>query len=299
MLVALAGANVAVEVVTRNAPARQLLATMQAAPPATDLFLGDSVTAAALDVPTFDHSHPGRRGMNLALGATKPVEHLLVYQRAAPNDGAVVYYGFFDTTLTDPVGATFSSLTGNRAIVYELDLQTATDLYGTGPLEAWRMRLAAQLPLVVQRAALWAIVERLRRQLGSLGMPPQKTNRFGRAEDFSQLEAADAQEFSRDCARAAAANAPFNPAVSAIVELARARKQRVVFVLMPMPSRHRSIYYGTPGWATYQEHLRRLTRQAGADWLDASDWIGDSDFADNLHMSHRGAVIFSQRIGGG
>ena len=66
---------------------------------------------------------------------------------------------------------------------------------------------------------------------------------------------------------------------------------------MPMPDRHRRRYYSNPEWRAYQAHVIELVREAGAVYVPASDWIGETGFDDHLHLNATGASSFSNRLG--
>lgn len=285
----------------RHDPSRTLIREISAAaPPVDDLFVGNSLMAAGLDLPAYQSAAGGgRRAYNLALGGSGPVEHALLLRHASRLGARRVFYGFYDTQLTEPVPAGFAELAGNRALDHYLDRETAIRLLAPGdPWAAWRIRLVSRLPLVMDRQTLWARVERLRRTLGGIGMgPAAETNRFGRAADFSLLEAQHDGDFARECREAADGHAPFNRPVADMIAFARTNGMRFVIVEMPMRGAHRSRFYARPEWTAYIKELHERARAAGADFLDASEWIADDGFGDALHLGEKGAAEFSRRLG--
>jgi hypothetical protein len=211
--------------------------------------------------------------------------------------GAVVVYGFWATQLTDPVSDDWSDLAGNRAVAYYVDTEGAIALSAPdSPLRAWQMRLVSRVPLLAERLTIWARVERLRRRLDRVGLPPEETNRFGRAADFAALEPPDPAEFARRCRQAAEDGVPFAEPVRALFRVAAGRGARVVLVEMPMPSGYRRRFCDTPGWLLYRRHLRELAGQKGGAYLSAVDWVGDEHFRDVLHLDPTGATLFSKRL---
>src|SRR5215468_8210789 len=110
--------------------------------------------------------------------------------------------------------------------------------------------------MLVHRSAIWAKVERLRRQLGEQGMPHEETYRFGRTQDFNLLEADNGAVFAQQVENAA--HLPFTPAVEEILKQASQSGAKVVFVEMPMPLRHRRLFYDTDAWKKYQLHASSI-----------------------------------------
>lgn len=292
--------NVAGNLYLHHDPSRTLIREIRAAaPPVDDLFAGNSLVAAGIDLSAYREGAGARRALNIALGGSSPVEHDLLLRAAARLRARRVFYGFFDTQLTEPIPAGFADLAGNRALDHYLDRETAIRLLApTDAWTAWRIRLVSRLPLVVDRQTLWMRVERLRRTLGDIGMgPAAETNRFGRAADFDLLEAQHDGDFARECRAAADRHAPFSRPVSDLIAFAKANGMRFVIVEMPMRAAHRSRFYTRPEWAAYVDDLRAHARAAGADFLDASDWIADDGFGDALHLDAKGAAEFSRRLG--
>ena len=293
--------NVAGSFYLRHDPSRTLIREISAAaPPVDDFFAGNSLMAAGLDLSAYQQAVGGtRRGFNLALGGSGPVEHDLLLRHASRLGARRVFYGFYDTQLTESIPAGFADLAGNRALDHYLDRETAIHLLAPGdPWTAWRIRLVSRLPLVVDRQTLWARVERLRRTLGDIGMgPAAENNRFGRAADFNLLEAQHDEDFARECRAAADAHAPFNRPVADVIAFAKSNAMRFVIVEMPMRAAHRSRFYARPEWGVYVSDLREQAQVAGADFLDASDWIAEDGFGDALHLNAKGAAEFSRRLG--
>jgi hypothetical protein len=294
--VTLVAANVAVQCLAQNSVPRQMLRAAQQTTGVTDLFLGNSTMAAGLDERAFAAERPAARPLNLGLGTSSPVEHYLLYRQWRADAAARVYYGFLDTQLTDPPAGSWDTLAGNRALAYYAEPEVARQLYA--PHSLWQrlaFRVCGYLPVVVERYAIWANVERLRRRLGALGLPARAENRFGRAEDFALLELEYA-EFVARCERAVAERAPLNAALVALFAQARLAGHSLYVIEMPMPARHCARYYRHSVWQAYQAHLRDLVHAAGGVYVEASEWIADEGFVDPLHLNAQGATQFSAQL---
>jgi hypothetical protein len=294
LLAVVVAGNMAVALWTRNSASRQRLRSLKEAPPADVLFLGNSLVEHGADCGTFEAAWPGRRALNLGLGWTSPCEHALLLQAAGRHAGADVVYGFFDLELTLPVPGGWADLTGNRAMAYYADLDSAIALYAPdSPLRACQMRLVSQVPILVERTAIWSRVEKhVRRRLGRIGLPADKADPFDRAAAFAGLASDPVQ------VRAAVDNrAPLSEPVKALFHIARARGSKVLVVEMPMRAGYRRLAYEGPAWLLYRRHLEALVQQEGGSYLVASDWVGEGGFADRLHLNGAGAAAFSRRLG--
>jgi hypothetical protein len=303
-LLMLAAFNYAIERFAMHSVPRQLLSKIAAASQVKQLFLGNSLMAAGLDEDAFasswDSARRGASPLNAGLGSSSPVEHLLLLRhtlRRHPELNLVVY-GFFDLQLTDPPTGQWDDLFGNRALAYYAEPDVAVSFYGRDSL-SYRARffLIRHIPMFVERASFRAKVEKMRRVLGAVGMPKEKTNQFGRAADFTALEATGRPEFERECDEAVESNRPLCPPVASLLRTGRQAGERMVVVEMPMTSRHRELFYSTQAWARYRRHIRALVEAQGCEYMSLSDCLPSDDlFADNLHMSPQGDRIFSQRL---
>jgi hypothetical protein len=127
-------------------------------------------------------------------------------------------------------------------------------------------------------------------------MPPERADRFGRADDFSLLEWSNADEFTEACERAT--HQDLILAVLEIIRQGSAAGAKIVFVEMPMRPAHVRLFYDTPAWEKYREHVRSIVELQGVRYVNSSHWIDDGSlFADPLHLSPEGAAKFSQRLG--
>jgi hypothetical protein len=152
------------------------------------------------------------------------------------------------------------------------------------------------VPLLAERGAIGAKVERLRRAISQQGMPNAATNQFGRVSDFTLLEASSQETFVRHCERASQAD--LSGPVEELIREAQERQTRVVFVLMPLPPKHLRMFYETGAWDKYQRHVEGLLAKHGVAFLDASRWFPQPErFGDALHLNEEGAKEFSRRLG--
>jgi hypothetical protein len=209
----------------------------------------------------------------------------------------VVIYGFYDFQLTEAPSATLTDLFGNRAVAFYLDPGLALRSYQMSPSDRLEFDLLRHVPMVVERAGIWANVERLRREMGEVGMPPADTNRFGRVADFALLEARSPADFASKCERLTDQNAGLSQPVLEMIADAHARGAQIVIVEMPMHPYHQSHFYALSAWDKYRDHLRKLIEVQHATYLSAADWIEDAnEFADHLHLAPSGAQDFSRRL---
>ena len=204
-------------------------------------------------------------------------------------------HGFFDFQLTDPPTATLTDFFGNRAVAFYLDPAIALRTYQMSPVDRLGFDLLRHVPMVVERAGVWANVEKLRRAMGQVGMPPAETNRFGRAADFALLEARSPDDFAAQCE--AGQKADLSQPILQMIADAHAHGAQVVIVEMPMHPYHQTHFYALPAWDQYRDHLRKLVAAQHATYLNAADWIQEPDeFADHLHLAPSGAKDFSRRL---
>ncbi|MEP6506588.1 MAG: hypothetical protein ABJC63_00070 [Gemmatimonadales bacterium] len=290
--------NIAVPFLARSSSPRQRLKTIQESGPVTDLFFGNSLIDAGVDARAFELGFPGRKAVNLGLGATAPVEHYLMLLASARLRPSAVYYGFVDTELTDSIRADFSALSGNRAMVYYVYPDTAIRYYASEShgLE-FLLRLGRLIPMVVDRTAIWGRVEKLRRRIERIGLPAEATSRFGRDKDFAEVAALGAASFRSHIGLAVARRRPLTAPILGFIQTVHRRGAAVVFIAMPMPTTHRLPRYGLVEWANYKGYIQRLLEAQGARLIDATDWVPDDGFLDPFHLAPSGAAIFSRRLG--
>ena len=142
-----------------NTVPRHTLRDAQSSENATDLFVGNSLMAAGFEAKVFESNLSNRKAINLGLGSSSPVEHYLLLKSSTNHPKATIYYGFLDTQLTDSIKSDYESLFGNRAASYYIEPEVAISLYAPDDfLKAWQLRLIGKVPMLVERAAIWANV---------------------------------------------------------------------------------------------------------------------------------------------
>lgn len=286
---------------TRNSIPRRLMARARQSPDAAVLAIGNSLVAAGFNEPVFDRAMqlpPSQGSLNLALGYSTPVEQLLFLRYALRQKihPKLIVYGFYDLQLSTPIRLTTREFIGNRAVLYYLEPEYGRRFYYLSLHDRIEFEIMRHFPMLVDRSAFWAKVERLRRDVGQQGMPVERNNQFGRADDFSLLEWSSAENFVQACDIAASEDL-ITP-VQEIVRRGSEAGAKMVFVEMPMRPAHVRSFYDTPAWRNYREHIRGLVEPSGVRYIDASHWIVDSAlFADALHLGPEGATRFSQRLG--
>ena len=195
--------NICVAWMARNSVPRQLLRQIDRTRGVTDIAIGNSLMFSGFDADAYDQELAADHvvAMNAGLGASSVVEHLEILSRALERDDSirVAIYGFFDFQLTDPPVTTVSDLFGNRAMSYYAALAIALQFYEMPLRDRIAVRVLRHVPVWVDRSMLWAKVEKLRRAMGQVGMPAVETNQFGRASDFTLLEASSPEEFEKEC----------------------------------------------------------------------------------------------------
>ncbi len=294
---AFAALNVAVGFVSRNSVPRAVVASIDRSPPVTDIFLGNSLAQAGADPKTFAETRPMLSMLNAGLGSSYAPEHLVLLRRTLKLKPARVYYGFYDHGLFTPAQGGWDKLVGNRSMAYYTEPEISLRIYAANdPIRALQMRIIARLPLLIERQTLWAKVEKMRRRFAQIGFASAEMNRFGRADDFRLLEALDAGAFLRRCDELADSRRPFEPPVIAIIDQTRQAGARLVLVEMPMPKSHRERFYDHPEWSRLRERIHDEARRTGAEYVVASDWVGDDGFQDPLHLNSRGAAEFSRQL---
>jgi hypothetical protein len=293
--------NFFVQHLARNSIPRQLINRIDSSSAITHLVLGNSLMEAGFNATVFDRvkTPTPARALNAALGATSQVEHLILLRRAMRHDPEIkeVIYGFLDFQLTEQPAIRNQDLIGNLAASYYLEPEIALDYYQMTPRDRLEFRLMRYFPQFVDRGIIWEKVERWRRILGEIGLPHAATNQFGRARDFSLLEASSSAAFARRCEESSRLGVRLNAPVAEMIQEARTRAAQVVIVEMPMSPYHRETFYRLAAWSRYRQRLQQLVEAAGVEYVSASDWIQDpAEFADNLHLSPAGAADFSRRL---
>lgn len=300
-LVVLSIADFAVQHLTAHTVSHRLLADTRGAEYAQIIAVGNSLMRSGFVPEVFaPPAAPQEKSQafNLAMGASTPVEQLLLLRAGLQSFTLprLLLYGFYDFQLTDPVSFLNSDIIGNHDILYYQEPEVARLYFQMNRYQAAAFEIDRRASLLAERGAVWAKVERLRRSLGQQGMPAQATSQFGRAADFTLLEARNRKEFEQHCANASQAR--LNAPVAEIIRAARQKGIKVVFVVMSLPPKHVQTFYDSAGWNAYQQHIRQLLAEQNVAYLDASRWIPDaSKFGDALHLTPAGAEEFSRRLG--
>ena len=301
MLVVLVALNGAIASATRNSVPRRVMALARESTRAVVMGLGNSLMGAGFDAAAFDKGMGISRetsAANLALGASTPVEQLLLL-RYALRQGMrpkLLIYGFYDFQLSAPIAIATRDLIGNRAMLYYLEPEYAQRFYYMTAHDRVEFELMRHVPMMVDRGAVWARVELFRRRLSQQGMPEEIANRYGRVTDFTLLESASESDFAQTCEEASGRG--FISAANEIIRQATEAGIKVVFVEMPMNPDHVRRFYDTSAWEKYRAHIETLLAADGVIYVDASDWEPkESLFGDHLHLNDAGAVQFSERLG--
>jgi hypothetical protein len=301
LAIALVAINVTVMVLTRNSLPRRVMAHARQARNASVVAIGNSLIAAGFDESAFDSGmgvEKERGSVNVGLGASSPVEQLLLfrYARSHGMHPQILVYGFYDQQLTESLKFATRDFIGNRDMLYYVEPEYGLHFYQLSPHDRAEFELMRHFPMMVDRSAIWAKVELLRRKLAQTGMPAQQVNRFGRAGDFTLLEARDAAEFSRKCE--AGTREDLITPINELIRQASEAGIKVVFVEMPMHPSHLSVFYDSPAWNQYRGHIQSLLVAQQVTYVDASAWeAGEQMFADRLHLTEVAAAQFSKRLG--
>lgn len=292
----LAAFNFYIGSASRKTVASQLLTKCSEAGNPTDVFLGNSLMAAGFDEKEFQKAAPKSRPLNAACGSTGPLEHYLILDQVSGIRNGTVHYGFYDTQLTQQSVFRLSELTGNNTVIFKADLRKGIALLV--PESGWSQAaiwVCSKLPVYYERMALWAKVEKMRRNLASIGARTTTANRFGNAEDFNLLEPEDAEKHDRDLDETVNNNKGMNRPILEIIKLANEKENKVSFILMPMTSTHRTKFNSSKAWISYLNYLQKQIEISGCRFISALDWIEDSGFEDHLHLNPEGAKEFTKK----
>ena len=289
MLLVLVALNAAVAYATRKSVPRRVMAVARQSTSAVVMAIGNSLMGAGFDAAAFDKGMgfgAESRSVNLALGASTPVEQLLLLRYGLQHGmrPKLLIYGFYDFQLSTPIVLSTRELVGNRAMLYYVEPEYARTFYYLSPHDRVEFELMRRFPMMADRGAVWAKVELFRRRLSQEGMPEELSNRFGRVTDFSLLESANESDFARSCDEASQRG--FISPVDEIIRQASAAGMKVVFVEMPMNPDHVRRFYDTSAWQRYRTHVQSLLSADGVTYIDASHWIGEETmFGDHLHLN--------------
>ena len=271
--------NVGITIIERNNPARILAARLQQASNNDYLFLGNSLIAAGIDMDVCTKQR--LTCMNAGIGSTQSSEHAAIAQEAiASGVRGKLIYGFMDLTLSESPEPGWK---GNRSIAFHLKNVNIPESYGLNGVSRYDFILRQNVPLLTYQDSLWAKVER-----------QSATNTLGRASDYSALVDGSSERFAARVRKAMAKTSLLCPEVMRLLNAAAKDGREVVFVVMPMPAKHRNAYYRTPDWQAYLDRLATELDALGARLVNMDEMALDSDFADEVHLSPAGATAFTE-----
>jgi hypothetical protein len=271
--------NVGITIIERNNPTRILAARLQKASNNDYLFLGNSLIAAGID------THVCKKQqitcLNAGIGSTQSSEHAAIAQEAiASGVRGKLIYGFMDLTLSESPEPGWQ---GNRSIAFHLKNVNIPESYGLTGVSRYDFILRQNVPLLTYKDSLWAKVER-----------QSATNTLGRASDYSTLVDGSSERFAARVRKAMAKTWLLCPEVMRLLNAATKDGREVVFVVMPMPAKHRNAYYRTPDWQAYLDRLATELDSLGARLVNMDEMAVDSDFTDAVHLSPAGATAFTE-----
>jgi hypothetical protein len=271
--------NVGITIIERNNPTRILAARLQKASNNDYLFLGNSLIAAGID------THVCKKQqitcLNAGIGSTQSSEHAAIAQEAiASGVRGKMIYGFMDLTLSESPEPGWK---GNRSIAFHLKNVNIPESYGLTGVSRYDFILRQNVPLLTYKDSLWAKVER-----------QSATNTLGRASDYSTLVDGSSERFAARVRKAMAKTWLLCPEVMRLLNAATKDGREVVFVVMPMPAKHRNAYYRTPDWQAYLDRLATELDSLGARLVNMDEMAVDSDFTDAVHLSPAGATAFTE-----
>ena len=271
--------NVGITIIERNNPTRILAARLQKASNNDYLFLGNSLIVAGIDTDVC--SKQRLTCMNAGIGSTQSSEHAAIAQEAvASGVRGKLIYGFMDLTLSESPEPGWK---GNRSIAFHLKNVNIPESYGLNGVSRYDFILRQNVPLLTYQDSLWAKVER-----------QSATNTLGRASDYSALVDGSSERFAARVRNAMAKTWLLCPEVMRLLNAAAKDGREVVFVVMPMPAKHRNAYYRTPDWQAYLDRLATELDALGARLVNMDEMALDSDFADEVHLSPAGATAFTE-----
>ena len=295
-LCVMVGVNLAVQRLARNSIPNQHIAAINAAENVRYATLGHSLIVSGFDPTEFARLVPDSAGKTLiaAQNSTHTGDHMLIARLVVQKHPQTKYFifGFLDRELTAPTNDRLSELYGNHAYAYLLEPSLAAQHYfPDSALTRTEFSFLQKLPMVVERGQVWGKVEQARRTLSNIGM-----SRAPHVDPFIALEVGNSQTFSALCKSDTLSKASLNSAVTEIFRSIKATGGHIVVINMPMSSTHRRQYYDNPEYAEYITHVGQLVRQAGQIFIDAKDWVDDSEFVDRIHLSPLGAKIFTRKL---
>ena len=300
----LTGANIATNHLVQTSVPRQRLRALDESPPTIDvLAIGNSLVEADISPERVEArlrtTHTRARVANAGLGASGIVEHFLILRHARKHlRFRTMVYGFFDHQMAEDFVRSNAEIIGNHNVLYYLEPEVALRLLPFGWWDRLLFAVCRRSALLSERSVMWSKVERMRRSMDELGMPAKSTDAFGRTADFTTLEAGSSRAFVLRSEAILRSGILLAEPVRDLFSTAAEAGARIVVVEMPMHPSHLRTYYSQPVWREYRARTREAVLRSGATYLNASDWVSDSNlFADNLHLTKHGAQFFSDRLG--
>jgi hypothetical protein len=234
------------------------------------------------------------------LGGTGTVVHVAVARSIIKQRSVkTIVYGFYDFQMVDNWIGTNPDLTGNNSILYHVDQETALKYAYYDTLHRTLFSVYKHVALLRESYAIQGDVEKLRRSVGSVGMPPEQTNWFGRVADFALVESPDSVSFANKCRAVIKSGKFLADPLAELFEEARRGGIRLIVVEMPMSRSHLSRFYNQPVWGEFRYKTKQAAEAAGATYLDASRWMSEGElFVDHVHLSAEGARKFSGTLAG-
>lgn len=283
--------NIGIVVLERNNPARALARRLQQKSDNDYIFVGNSLIAAGIDNATCEKQ--SLKCFNAGIGSTQTSEHAAIAEEAiATGIHGKLVYGFMDLALSESPEPGWK---GNRAIAFHLKTVKIPESYGLSAVSGYEFTVRKYIPVLTYQDSLWAKVERIRRILADKTLRKKTaTNTFGRASDFSALEDGSSERFAARVRKAMSNNSLLCPEVMRLLNAAAKDGREAVFVVMPMPSKHRESYYRTPEWQAYLDRLATELDALGARLVNMDEMALDSDFSDAVHLSPTGATAFTE-----
>lgn len=297
--------NVALGIWSQRVPYKTKLETIRKSEKPNLVLTGNSMIDRHLDAAEFASvaAQHGKdfRVVDAALGASLNPEQWLLFDYAVHQHAGIqtLIAGFNDALLTSEPVTHPMELKGNRLVALDkrFTIEQGFSAYNFDSVEQIEFRLLRVCPLVRERANVWKYVELMRRGMGGMGMPEEKTTELGRVKDFESIELFIAENFPKEVGEFNNHPEKFNASYERIFNEAKARNIKVVLLLMPISPQHRAKYYSQPIWHEYMEKLRRLAESRGMTVIDGSEWVnGEENFEDPLHMTPAGIEIFSKRL---
>lgn len=292
--------NVLVARAARNMPARKVVERSLTTPGAT-LAHGNSTMAAAMNPAAYTAASPTREPLvDIALGATIPVDHLILANFAlGANKPRRVIYGFYSFQLFDPPTNSWRQFSGNRAVSLHLDPAAAARHSGRNSfIDSTMIHLTAAIPALLERDVIWAKVERERRGLAELGLAKKAaSNRFGRVEDFAAMGTLKPDDLARAIDQIISTGADFSEPIREMFDAIQKADVELVVVAMPASDISLPTQDAKDKWREFTDYVRGKLQARNARLIDASFWFSDQAvFEDALHLNERGAEVFSARL---